>query len=100
MEMLTTDTDLLSVMVVVVGVTQLFVQQTCNSWQAAGRACSRSAMYGSQCIGPALDRSMADLGREVQPLLRLVLVHLPASLSRGCKTRDADRDAIEAALPG
>ena len=37
-EMLTTDTDLLPVMVVVVGEPQSCVQQTCNPWQAAGRA--------------------------------------------------------------
>lgn len=45
--MLTTDIDLLSV-IVVVGVPQSCVQQTCKSSQAGGRACastSASAMY-------------------------------------------------------
>lgn len=38
--MLTTDIDLLSVIVVVVRVPQSCVQQTCNSWQAGVRGCA------------------------------------------------------------
>lgn len=38
--MLTIDIDLLPV-IVAVGVPQLCVQQTCNSWQAGGRACGK-----------------------------------------------------------
>lgn len=84
--MLTTDTDLLAVVVVVVGVNAVVrpTKHATRCRRLGGRV--QVPLYTRQCVGPALDRSMTDLGREMQPPARLeppARVTLPWTQGKG-----------------
>lgn len=81
--MLTTDIDLLSVIVVVVRMPQSCAQQTCNSWQTGVRGCARVCECPRTVgiVGP-LTGQWRILAERCITLLNLTLLRLLASPSR------------------